>query len=296
MADEIGASAFTLLGIAVLIIVAVRRGDRDAVTKNVARYTSQVRTGHGMMLLHAWGDWGLALAADANGRPDDALAILKAPYTDLAERSWLLMSEPSAATWLTRTALTVADSSGAEEIVATAERLADDNPEFVSLAASAAHALGIFRSDPAALARAAKTHVSPWNRASAAEDLGLLHARATGDPAREAAIHSLDQALEGYERTGALRDASRVRARLRRLGVRRRHWGQAERPISGWGSLTETERNVATLVAQGLTNPQVAEQMFISRHTVKFHLCQIFRKLDIGSRVELARLAAERTS
>jgi DNA-binding CsgD family transcriptional regulator len=75
--------------------------------------------------------------------------------------------------------------------------------------------------------------------------------------------------------------------------VRRRHWNQAERPASGWASLTDTERDVATLVAQGLTNPQVAGRMFISPHTVKFHLAQVFRKLDIGSRVELARLAAD---
>jgi DNA-binding CsgD family transcriptional regulator len=46
-------------------------------------------------------------------------------------------------------------------------------------------------------------------------------------------------------------------------------------------------------VGQGLTNPQVAAQMFISSHTVKFHLRQVFRKLGIASRVELARLATE---
>jgi DNA-binding CsgD family transcriptional regulator len=71
------------------------------------------------------------------------------------------------------------------------------------------------------------------------------------------------------------------------------HWSRSERPVSGWASLTDTERSVAELVAQGLTNPQVADQMFISPHTVKFHLRQVFRKLAIGSRVELARLAVE---
>jgi DNA-binding CsgD family transcriptional regulator len=106
-------------------------------------------------------------------------------------------------------------------------------------------------------------------------------------------VHRLDQALDGYQRIGALWDAARIRARLRRLGVRRRHWGRSERPVSGWASLTDTERRVAELVAQGLTNPQVADQMFISPHTVKFHLRQVFRKLAIGSRVELARVAVE---
>jgi hypothetical protein len=45
---------------------------------------------------------------------------------------------------------------------------------------------------------------------------------------------------------------------------------------------------VSHLVAQGLTNSQAAERMFLSRHTIDFHLRQIFRKLAIASRVELA--------
>jgi DNA-binding CsgD family transcriptional regulator len=90
---------------------------------------------------------------------------------------------------------------------------------------------------------------------------------------------------------GAARDASRVRARLRRLGVRRRHWAREDRPVTGWASLTATERKVTALVAEGLTNALVADRMFLSRHTVDFHLRQIFRKLGIGSRVELTRMA-----
>ena len=59
--------------------------------------------------------------------------------------------------------------------------------------------------------------------------------------------------------------------------------------MSGWASLTGTEHAGYDLVAQGLTNRQTAEQMFISEHTVAFHLRQVFRKLNIRSRVELAR-------
>ena len=47
------------------------------------------------------------------------------------------------------------------------------------------------------------------------------------------------------------------------------------------------------LVALGLSNAQAASQLYLSRHTVDFHLRQIFRKLNIGSRVELARLSFE---
>ena len=48
------------------------------------------------------------------------------------------------------------------------------------------------------------------------------------------------------------------------------------------------------LVAQGLSNRQVASQMFLSVHTIAFHLRRVFCKLDVTSRVQLASLAAER--
>jgi DNA-binding CsgD family transcriptional regulator/tetratricopeptide (TPR) repeat protein len=288
VADEMGMRAFVLVAITVLAIVAVRRGAVDAAAGHVKNYESQHQDGEGPTYGMAWGNWGLALAADARNDRQKAIDILRAPYTDPSERRWLLMSEPDAAAWMTRTALAVADRAGAETVAVTAGHLANDNPGFPTLAASAAQARGILDGDAEALARAAGTHVGPWSRASAAEDLGVLLTR-TGD----AAIDRLDQALDGYERIGASRDAARVRARLRGLGVRRRHWTALERPASGWVSLTDTERDVALLVAQGRTNPQVAAQMFVSPHTVKFHLRQVFRKLGIASRVELARLAAE---
>jgi len=65
------------------------------------------------------------------------------------------------------------------------------------------------------------------------------------------------------------------------------------RPMFGLESSTDTERSVIELVAQGLTNKQVAEQLFMSRHTVDFHLRAIFRKLGVSSRVELTRLVLE---
>jgi predicted ATPase/class 3 adenylate cyclase/DNA-binding CsgD family transcriptional regulator len=64
--------------------------------------------------------------------------------------------------------------------------------------------------------------------------------------------------------------------------------GERKRPARGWESLTPTEMRVVDLVAEGLTNPQIGERMFISRGTVKVHLSHIFAKLNIASRSELA--------
>jgi DNA-binding CsgD family transcriptional regulator len=67
---------------------------------------------------------------------------------------------------------------------------------------------------------------------------------------------------------------------------------EQRRPMLGWRTLTPSERRLAALVADGMTNKQVAARLFISHHTVDAHLRHIFRKLDINSRVELAKLVA----
>jgi DNA-binding NarL/FixJ family response regulator len=122
-------------------------------------------------------------------------------------------------------------------------------------------------------------------------DHGVLHDR-QGD--RDQAIRHLKEALGGYRQVGADRDQTRIRRRLRQLGIRRRHWSTPPaRPVCGWDSLTGTEQAVARLVAEGLNNGQVAARMYISTHTVAHHLPQAYRKLTITSRVELARIVIE---
>jgi predicted ATPase/DNA-binding CsgD family transcriptional regulator len=74
----------------------------------------------------------------------------------------------------------------------------------------------------------------------------------------------------------------------------RRARGPRRRPPGGWDSLTPTELKVVELVAQGLTNPQVAERMFVAPSTVKTHLSHIYRKLEVHSRAELGALVARR--
>ena len=75
------------------------------------------------------------------------------------------------------------------------------------------------------------------------------------------------------------------------VGYVTRGRGRRSRPPLGWQSLTPTELTVTAAVAEGLTNPQIAARMFISRRTVTTHLTSIFRKLGISARAELAALA-----
>jgi DNA-binding CsgD family transcriptional regulator len=69
--------------------------------------------------------------------------------------------------------------------------------------------------------------------------------------------------------------------------------GEVDPDPTGWEDLTRTEREVARVVASGLTNREAGRRVFMSPHTVDAHLRHIFRKLNINSRVELARIVGE---
>jgi predicted ATPase/class 3 adenylate cyclase/DNA-binding CsgD family transcriptional regulator len=71
----------------------------------------------------------------------------------------------------------------------------------------------------------------------------------------------------------------------------RGHTGR-KRPVSGWPSLTPSERDVVRLVAEGLTSRDVAARLFVSPRTVQTHLTHIYAKLGVTSRVQLAQQAA----
>jgi DNA-binding CsgD family transcriptional regulator len=290
-ADQLGAHLFSLDGLATLATVALRSGDLRVAGEQVDRFQARIAEygvagGHDLCLITA------AQVAEARDGAERSAAQVAALYAAVTSQPAMLVAEASVAAWLVRFALRAQDRAHAGAVSAAADRLAADNPGFGALAAAAAHARGLLRRDPAALRQAATSSCDPWTRASAAEDLSLL-LREQKDFA--GAALSLEESLTGYERTAALRDARRVRRRLRGLGIRRRHCTYAHRPKSGWESLTDTERSVSALVAQGLTNQKIASEMFLSPHTVAFHLRQVFRKLDIGSRVDLARQLTERS-
>ena len=74
----------------------------------------------------------------------------------------------------------------------------------------------------------------------------------------------------------------------------RRGRGHRKRPLHGWESLTPTELQVVGLVASGLTNPQIGEQLFISKRTVQTHVAHVFTKLGVSTRAALATKATGR--
>jgi DNA-binding CsgD family transcriptional regulator len=289
IAEASGAHAYAATAHSVLSVIELRRGDIATAAQHIAcRSAASPQFAD----IYARPETTMAEAqiTEARDGPAAALGHLRHFRADLETRRGLLLGNPVLAAWLARTALAAGDRALAASAARMAQALADAHPGFPALTAAAAHSRGLAHRDPARLAEAAR-HPDPWASASAAEDLGVLYGR-QGD--RDQAIHHLKEALGGYRQVGADRDQARIRRRLRKLGIRRRHWSTPRaRPVTGWDSLTETEQAVARLVAEGLNNNQVAARMYISTHTVAHHLRQAFRKLTIASRVELARIVIE---
>jgi DNA-binding CsgD family transcriptional regulator len=105
--------------------------------------------------------------------------------------------------------------------------------------------------------------------------------RRTGE--RRAAREQLRQALELAHRCGATALEDRARQELLATGARPRRI-----PVSGVDSLTPSERRVAKMAAEGLSNREIAGSLFVSLKTVEMHLSRVYRKLDLSSRTELA--------
>jgi DNA-binding CsgD family transcriptional regulator len=127
----------------------------------------------------------------------------------------------------------------------------------------------------------------------------LEHARALADLGgalrrsnqRAAAREPLREALELASRCGATPLAERARRELLATGARPR------KPIlAGRDALTPIERQAATMAAQGMSNPQIAQALFISRKTVEKRLSDVYRKLHVPSRNELAAALATPTA
>jgi DNA-binding CsgD family transcriptional regulator/tetratricopeptide (TPR) repeat protein len=124
-------------------------------------------------------------------------------------------------------------------------------------------------------------------RARAQADLGaMLRRRNRRTEAREL----LREALDVAGRAGAKPLAEQAETELRATGARPRRV-----ILTGLDSLTASERRIAELASQGLTNREIAQTLFVTTRTVEGHLTSVFRKLQLDSRNELSAALAAST-
>jgi DNA-binding CsgD family transcriptional regulator len=149
----------------------------------------------------------------------------------------------------------------------------------------AGHCRGLIEGDAGPVLAAAayfESTARPWYSAMALEDAAVLLAT-RGDAA--GARQAFTKALGMYAAMGAAWDARRAGSRLRALGIRTGHRpGPRSHPVAGRDSLTPTETTIARLVADGLSNPDIAGVLLLSRNTVQTHVSHILAKLAARSR------------
>jgi DNA-binding CsgD family transcriptional regulator len=258
------------------------------VTRSMAGEALTLASATGYQIASIWARWALAVLSLSLRDPAGAAAAL-APLTTLVEQEGV--AEPVRVMFLADAIEALAalgQLDRAERLTAMLGQAARRVQRGWALAqAERCRALLLAaRGDLAAAAEAAGTAVRCAERLELRLELArtLLVAGEIERRSRRkrSACELLERALEIFEAAGARLWAQRTRAELDRAAPRR----------AGSG-LTDSEKLVAHLAASGLTNREVAAQLFMSSKTVESNLARAYRKLGIRSRAELgARLAS----
>jgi DNA-binding NarL/FixJ family response regulator len=275
-AQSSAAAAFPLAYVHALL------GDHDA-----ARAVASDGLSRTQEMLDVWYETGhravLGLVAQAEDDARGAIAVLEPAWTRMLEAG---IGNPS----IFPVAHVLGEAYAAAGLhddalgVAAALRAMPSHPWCRAMAgrceALVASARGDHDAARAALADALAAHdelPEPFEQARTLHVQGRVERRARNWAAARAALTA---ALDEFDVLGAARWAEKAAADLARLPGRR---------PSSTGELTQTESNVAALVAQGLSNKEVAARLFVSVRAVEANLSRIYAKLGIRSRTELAR-------
>jgi DNA-binding CsgD family transcriptional regulator len=277
-----GASSWQPMSVATLVQVLIERGQLTAARDELARGGDELWE-HGNLQMHLC-FYARALLSLVEGATKKGLDEL----LDAGRRQTLWgMTNPSNIPWRSTAALACLTSgdrdracSLVEEEVALARAFGARRAMGIAL-----RAFGLIEPGQRGLElleeAANVLEMSPANleRARALVDLGAARRRAGQVIDARAALRI---GLDLADRCGASSLAERARQELRAAGVRPRRSA-----VSGIQSLTPSERRVAELVAEGMSNREVAQALFVTEKTIEAHLSSTYGKLDIRSRRDL---------
>ena len=280
-------------------VVALAAGDLDlalATAEEGLDLTRELDDG----FVSAWAGARLAAVLLETGHPDRAVELLltraggeelalipgswNTYFLELLTRCWLALDRRNEAERAARRA----------EVTAAAAQL----PLTTAWADRAAAAIAQHTGDTALAVERALASADAAQRVGAPIESALsrtLAGRALAQAGqRDRAVAELMRAAAAFDACGARRYRDSAERELGTLGHRpHRRTRTGRTDDSGIDSLTERQLQVARLVVDRKTNPEIAAELFLSQKTVEAHLRNIFRKLDVASRVELAR-AVER--
>jgi ATP/maltotriose-dependent transcriptional regulator MalT len=222
----------------------------------------------------------------AAGHPDRAVALLR---SQLASRG---QGEPASlilAAGLVDAHLASGDIASAEAVAGSLPGAGNEHPQALALTKRATGLVAAERGELAVAAARLREAASEFDRLelpfhAARTRFELAQAASVADPSL--AVIEASWALDRLEQLGAHRDAAAAAALLRGLGVATR---PGPRQV---GLLSQREREVLALVKRGLSNPEIAAELFISPKTAAHHVSRILAKLNLRSRAEAAAYAA----
>jgi DNA-binding CsgD family transcriptional regulator len=285
LATDTGQQLGVSMALAALARVEAHRGREDA-CRECVRDATELASAHGFATQSASASAALAELDLAAGRPAEAFARLQTLAQAMARRV-----HPFDIVYGTPDLVEAAVRVGSPEVARPAVSYCEDWVE----ATNSPWAMALVERCRALLSERAQAreHFEAALRLHAQVGPTLAGARTAllygeflrRSRQRREARGQLRTALEHFDQIGAAPWAERARAELRASGETARR-----RDASTLDELTRQELQIARFVAEGLTNRQVAEQLFLSPRTIDFHLRNVFRKLEITSRSELGRL------
>lgn len=273
-------------------VIAVARGEQGAAKAVLGPLLPELEQG--------WLGYGsevaayaLSMLAEAEGKPSRALDLLWRYWRTDAERQTRRYHRHLAAS-LVRLAVVLGQTRVAAEVTDDVEAAVGLDPEVASIRGLALRCRGLVECDPdrllAAIEQTRVTRRLPDHAGTCEDAAAVLAFAGRTSEAQDLLL----EALDAHERMGATSWAARTRASLRELGVRHGVHGPRARPETGWDSVTQAERGIAVLVAEGLTNREIAARLYISPHTVNTHLRHLFQKLGVSSRAGLTAITVRR--
>ncbi len=287
--EELKESIAACCDLGIAAVIGFHRGEIAAARRHLAAAAPHAeRIGNRVI-----GPLALARSLDreqADALPE-ALAVLTAGFADGTEE---LDEIEDLLADAVRLATKTGDLGTAGALAAHAAALAADS-EIPHRQAHALYCRGLLDHDASRLLAAAERYGAAGRPLLRAKALEAAAGNFVGTDDRGQARAAFTRAVEIYTSLGAARDVARLQATFRAHGIRRGPRAKHRQARSGWDSLTPTETKIAALVEGGLSNPEIAAKLLLSRRTVATHVSHILKKLDVHSRTDIAREAALRT-
>lgn len=227
------------------------------------------------------------------GSAEDALAVLTQAFNDDEDIEEIEDLFADAVRLAVQTGATDTAKSLAEKSITLAE-----GSRIPHRLGNALYCQGMLSADPEKLLAAAVRYedaTRPLHQAKALEAAAMIFLEDEDEESRKRARDAMSRSVEVYEFLGSAADVARVLAVFRRHGIRRGPHSKHRKAESGWESLTPMEEKVAAFVGKGLSNPEIAERLVLSRRTVGTHVSHILKKLSVASRADIARESALRS-